>query len=86
MPAKMLNFLLLGLHPFLLKLSCASEKNLISGLRALQLSCGRAFLTSTASSWGWVLAVEAICAGLCKQIKQRNSKARAKSRVGVFQS
>jgi len=86
MPAKMLNFLLHGLHPFLVKLSCTSEKNLITRLRVPRLSHGRVFSTSTAPSWSWVLDAEAICAGLCKQIKQRNSKARVKSSVGGFQS
>lgn len=62
MPAKMLNFLLLGLHPFLVKLSRTSEKKLITGLRVPQLSHGRVFLTSTAPSWIWDLAAEAICA------------------------
>lgn len=86
MPAKMLNFLLLGLHPFLVKLSCTSEKKLITGLRVPQLSHGRVCLTSTAPSWIWVLAAEAVCAVLCKRIKQRNRKARVKSSAGVFQS
>lgn len=86
MRAKMLNSLFLGLHPSPVKLSYTSEKNLIIGLQVPQLSCGKVFLTSTAPSQNWVLAAEAIYAGLCKQMKQRNSKAGVKSSVGVFQS
>lgn len=59
-------------------------KNLITGLLVPQLRCGRVFLTSTPPCWSWVLAAEAVCAGLHKQIKQRNSKARVTSGVGGF--
>lgn len=75
----MLNFLLLGCHPLLVKFSCTSEKTLIIGWRVLWLSLARVFSTSTAPSRSWVLAEEAVCAGLDKQIKQRNSEARMKS-------
>lgn len=79
MPGKMLNFLLLCRRPLLVKFSCTSEKTLITGWQVLWLSLTRAFSTSTAPSRSWVLAAEAACAGLGKQIKQRNSKARMKS-------
>lgn len=82
MLGKMLYFLLLGRHPLLVKFSCTSEKTLITGWQVLRLSLARVF-TSTPPSRSWVLAAEAVCAGLGKQIKQRNSKARMKS-VWVF--
>lgn len=40
---KMPNFLSLGLHPFVVKLFCTSEKEMITGLQVPQLSCKRSF-------------------------------------------